>query len=96
VPFKTACRHRWGDRNSIFGLAVQFHSLGGDAVSEEKSNQPAGQDREEGLPRQSPIFNHRLRGENESFWDVMNQGRAAKSKECRDMIAATLHTPGAK
>jgi hypothetical protein len=38
----------------------------------------------------SPIYNHKLRGENESFWDAMDQGRAARSKECSVMIAAML------
>jgi hypothetical protein len=56
----------------------------------DESNRQAGQDREDALPRESPVLNHRLRGENESFWDAMDQGRAAKSKECSAMIAAML------
>jgi len=35
------------------------------------------QDREGYLPRESPILNHRLRDEGETFWDAMRQGEAA-------------------
>jgi hypothetical protein len=66
----------------------------GDAMSKDESNRQAGQDREDGLSRESPVLNHRLRGENESFWDAMDQGRAAKSKVCSDMIAAMLPKNG--
>jgi hypothetical protein len=62
------------------------------------------QDRPAGTARPLPEGNRRypttgprgLGGENESFWDAMDQGRAAKSKLCRDMIAATLKTGDAK
>jgi hypothetical protein len=60
----------------------------------DESNRQAGQDREDGLSKESPVLNHRLRGDNESFWDAMNQGRAAKSKVCSDIIAATLQKTG--
>jgi len=38
----------------------------------------------------SPVQNHRLRGENESFWDAMDQGREAKGPAVRGMIADIL------
>jgi hypothetical protein len=66
----------------------------GDTVVKDEGNIRAGEDRGDALSRESPILNHRLRGENESFWDAMDQGRAAKSKECSAMIAATLQKAG--
>jgi len=35
------------------------------------------QNHEDCLPRESPILNHRLRDEGETFWDAMRQGEAA-------------------
>jgi hypothetical protein len=63
-------------------------------VVKDESSRQAGQDREDAPPKESPVLNHRLRGENESFWDAMDQGRAARSKECSAMIAATLQKAG--
>jgi hypothetical protein len=59
-------------------------------VEKTENNPQAKIDTEDCLPRESPILNHRLRGPNESFWDAMNQGRAAKGAECSAMIASTI------
>jgi hypothetical protein len=63
-------------------------------MSKEESNRQAGQDREDGLSGESPILNHRLRDENESFWDAMGQGRTERSKECSAVIAVWLPKDG--
>lgn len=46
-------------------------------MAKDESIQQAGKDRAGSVPRESPILNHRLREDGETFWDAMRQGEAA-------------------
>jgi hypothetical protein len=53
------------------------------------TNEPASQ-RDAATPKESPILNHKLRGENESFADAVRQGEAAQDEQSRARIVAML------
>ena len=59
-------------------------------MTKEAASKQDGQGHVDALPKEPKIFNHKLRGDNESFADAVRQGEAAQDEQSRARIVAML------